>query len=99
MNPTCCKKRMRFRRGRFVCLKCGKKERFGESMICPRCGNTWNVRYKQKRPYSRLTRAQRNKRKHGRQGMGNVAKKTWKRTDFTVICSRCGEFDERVDSA
>jgi len=28
MNPKCCGKKMRFIRGKYKCLKCGKKENF-----------------------------------------------------------------------
>ncbi len=49
-------------------------------MECPKCSHH-NVKYKQKRP-------------------GKVAgkypdgSKSWTRTDHTIVCPKCGEFDE-----
>ena len=64
-------------------------------MKCKRCGHEQNVRYRQKRPRPNKVRHRAGNRKKHRPSEKNVERRTFERTDFTVICPGCGEYDER----
>ena len=61
-------------------------------MDCPRCGRP-NARYKERRPKKVRGTKKHPRTKYSHKGSTSTPSK-WVRTDFTIECETCGEFDE-----